>query len=124
MTNPSAKYLYLFLDESGDFNFSATGTKYFTFTAITKGRPFAGDEPLSSLKYDLIECGFAIECFHAAEDRQIVRDKVFQILSNNLGTVRIDSLIIEKRKTGPALLLSSFPFSYITNLAHPSKKSN
>ena len=99
----SPQYLYVFLDEAGDFNFSLTGTKFFTFTTITKTRPFPWDTPLISLKYDLIEVGLDIEYFHAAEDRQAVRDKVFTIIGNNLGNLRIDSLVIEKRKTGPAL---------------------
>jgi hypothetical protein len=99
----SLQYLYVFLDEAGDFNFSVTGTKFFTFTTITKTRPFLWDTPLISLKYDLIEVGLDIEYFHAAEDRQAVRDKVFAIIGNNLGNLRIDSLVIEKRKTGPAL---------------------
>jgi hypothetical protein len=99
----SLQYLYVFLDEAGDFNFSVTGTKFFTFTTITKTRPFLWDTPLISLKYDLIEVGLDIEYFHAAEDRQAVRDKVFTIIGNNLGNLRIDSLAIEKRKTGPAL---------------------
>ncbi len=99
----SSQYLYVFLDEAGDFNFSVTGTKFFTFTTITKTRPFPWDTPLISLKYDLIEVGLDIEYFHAAEDRQAVRDKVFTIIGNNLGNLRIDSLVIEKRKTGPAL---------------------
>jgi len=98
-----SQYLYVFLDEAGDFNFSVTGTKFFTFTTITKTRPFPWDTPLISLKYDLIEVGLDIEYFHAAEDRQAVRDKVFTIIGNNLGNLRIDSLVIEKRKTGPAL---------------------
>jgi hypothetical protein len=99
----SPQYLYVFLDEAGDFNFSATGTKFFTFTTITKTRPFPWDTPLLSLKYDLIEVGVDIEYFHAAEDRQAVRDHVFTIIRNDLGSFRIDSLVIEKRKTGPAL---------------------
>jgi len=99
----SLQYLYVFLDEAGDFNFSVTGTKFFTFTTITKTRPFPWDTPLISLKYDLIEVGLDIEYFHAAEDRQAVRDKVFTIIGNNLGNFRIDSLVIEKRKTGPTL---------------------
>ncbi len=99
----SLQYLYVFLDEAGDFNFSVTGTKFFTFTTITKTRPFPWDTPLISLKYDLIEVGLDIEYFHAAEDRQAVRDKVFTIIGNNLGNLRIDSLVIEKRKTGPTL---------------------
>jgi len=99
----SPQYLYVFLDEAGDFNFSATGTKFFTFTTITKTRPFPWDTPLLSLKYDLIEVGVDMEYFHAAEDRQAVRDHVFAIIRNDLGSFRIDSLVIEKRKTGPAL---------------------
>ncbi len=97
------QYLYVFLDEAGDFNFSVTGTRFFTFTTITKTRPFSWDAPVISLKYDLIEVGLDIEYFHAAEDRQAVRDKVFAIIGNNLTDLRIDSLIVEKPKTGPAL---------------------
>ena len=99
----SSQYLYVFLDEGGDFNFSATGTRFFTLTTITTTRPFPWDTPLLSLKFDLIEVGLDIEYFRASEDRQAVRDQVFEIIGNTLLTVRIDSLIIEKRKTGPSL---------------------
>lgn len=99
----SPQYLYVFLDEAGDFNFSLTGTKIFTLTTITNIRPFPWDAPLMSLKYDLIEVGLDIEYFHAAEDRQAVRDKVFAIIGNDLTDLRIDSLIVQKPKTGPAL---------------------
>jgi hypothetical protein len=30
LTADSRNYLYVFVDEAGDFNFSSTGTKYFT----------------------------------------------------------------------------------------------
>jgi hypothetical protein len=97
------QYLYVFLDEAGDSNFSVSGTKFFTITAVTKTRPFFLDDPITSLKYDLIEMGLDIEYFHASEDRQAVRDRVFAIVSSNLRDFRIDSLIVEKRKTGPTL---------------------
>jgi len=99
----SSQYLYVFLDEGGDFNFSTTGTRFFTLTTITTTRPFPWDTPLLSLKFDLIEVGLDIEYFHASEDRQAVRDQVFTIIGGNLSKLHIDSLIIEKRKTGPAL---------------------
>jgi len=44
-----------------------------------------------------------IEYFHASEDTPIVRDKVFEIIRNNLTGIRVDSLVVEKRKTGPTL---------------------
>ncbi|MBI4248535.1 MAG: DUF3800 domain-containing protein [Elusimicrobia bacterium] len=96
-------YRYIFLDEGGNLDFSPSGTKYFTLTTITTSRPFSLYEPLSDLRYDLIESGLDLEYFHAAEDRQAVRDKVFAEVAKRLNGLRIDSLIIEKSKTGPAM---------------------
>lgn len=93
------KVLYIFLDEGGNFDFSPTGTKYFTLTSIMKVRPFNGYKELTKLKYDLIEEGKNIEYFHATEDRQAVRDKVFYLIQKYMKKIRIDSLIVEKRKT-------------------------
>lgn len=102
-SDPSNRCLYVFLDEGGNFDFSGNGTKYFTLTAVTAARPFCWYGPLASLKYDLIEEGSEIDCFHASEDEQEVRNRVFRCIADNLVSLRIDSLIVEKRKTGPAL---------------------
>jgi hypothetical protein len=96
-------YRYIFLDEGGNLDFSPSGTKYFTLTTIATTRPFSLYGPLSDLRYDLIELGLDLEYFHATEDRQPVRDKVFAEIANGLPGLRIDSLIVEKSKTGPAL---------------------
>ena len=63
MAEMPPQHLYVFLDEAGDFNFSLTGTRFFTLTTITNIRPFSRDAPLMSLKYDLIEVGLDIEYF-------------------------------------------------------------
>jgi len=97
------RFVYIFLDEAGNFAFNLSGSKYFIITSITKERPFEAYRELTELKYDLVEIGTAIEYFHASEDLQAVRNRVFNIIQNRLSGVRIDSLIIEKRKTGPAL---------------------
>jgi hypothetical protein len=97
------KTLYVFLDEAGNFDFSPTGTKYFMLGSIALQRPFGFSAPLSELKLDLLEAGLEIERFHATEDKQPTRDKVFEIITRNLSEIRIDSTIVEKRKTGPAL---------------------
>jgi hypothetical protein len=101
-SGPSA-YRYIFLDEGGNLDFSPSGTKYFTLTTVTTSRPFLLYGPLSDLRYDLIEFGLDLEYFHATEDRQPVRDKVFAELAKKLSDLRIDSLVVEKSKTGPAL---------------------
>jgi len=66
-------------------------------------RPFQMAEPLDEMKYDLIELGLDIEYSHASEDKQGVRDQVFSIIQKHIDGVQIDTLIVEKRKTGPAL---------------------
>ncbi len=103
----SGRFLYLFLDEAGNFDFSPNGTNYFVLSALSKERPFNAYQELTELKYELVEQGQEIEYFHASEDRQAVRDRVFAIIGRHLEGVRIDSLVIEKRKTGPALQAES-----------------
>ncbi|KMP11763.1 hypothetical protein UR09_02450 [Candidatus Nitromaritima sp. SCGC AAA799-A02] len=97
------RYLYIFLDEGGNLDFSPKGTKYFTMTSVAMVRPFEMADPLDELKYDLIELGLDIEYFHASEDRQYVRNRVFPIIQPHLKNIQIDSLVVEKRKAGPAL---------------------
>ncbi|MFA6135214.1 MAG: DUF3800 domain-containing protein [Phycisphaerae bacterium] len=102
-STPASRYLYVFLDEGGNLDFSPAGTKYFVLSSLTKERPFHAGKELIELKYDLVELGTNLEYFHAAEDRQAVRNAVFAIIARHLEGVRVDSLIVEKRKTGPAL---------------------
>jgi hypothetical protein len=96
-------HLYIFLDEGGNLDFSPGGTRYFTMTAVSARRPIASHSAMAELKYGFVELGLDIEYFHAAEDRQAVRDRVFSIIRNELSRMRIDALVVEKRKTGPAL---------------------
>lgn len=103
MTRHAKPTFYVFIDESGDFNFSPNGTKYFTLTALSAVRPFPWEGPLTALKYDLLETRLNLEYFHAAEDRQQVRNQVFEIIGQHLAHSRLDSVIVEKRKTGPEL---------------------
>ncbi len=121
-----SKILYIFLDEGGNFDFSKSGTKYFVLTALSKQRPFRAYRPLNELKYDLVEKGNDIEYFHASEDRQAVRNAVFQIITTRLEEVCLDSLIIEKRKTAPSLHnQEKFYSEMISNLvSHVIGRSN
>lgn len=97
------RFLYIFLDEAGNFDFSSNGTQYFLLGCISKERPFNAYRELTELKYNLVEQKTDIEYFHASEDRQAVRDAVFNIICSHIHGVRYDSVIVEKRKTGPSL---------------------
>lgn len=111
----SDKTLYVYLDEAGNFDFSASGTSYFVMSALSVERPFPCVSELSNLKYDLWERGLELEYFHASKDTQLTRDKVFDILKHNLARFRIDSIIMEKRKTHPTLQKNQARF-YMTVL--------
>jgi hypothetical protein len=95
--------LYIFLDEGGNLDFSKNGTKYFTLSAITLQRPFLLDPKLHNLKFDILERGLDLQRFHASEDLQPMRDRVFKIIQTEIKSFRIDTIIVEKAKTGPAL---------------------
>lgn len=94
---------YLFLDEAGNFDFSPKGTRYFVLTSVSMRRPFAPHGPLDDYKHDCLEFGLDTEYFHCTDDNPRVRSRVFGTIANHLDGMKIDSLIVEKRKTGPAL---------------------
>lgn len=94
---------YLFLDEGGNFDFSPTGTRYFVMSSVAMRRPFPAHGPLDDFKHDCLEYGLDTAYFHCADDNTHVRRKVFDLIARHLDSLCIDSLIVEKAKTGPAL---------------------
>lgn len=106
MTSP--RYLYLFLDESGNLDFSPNGTRYFMLSCVVKERPFEAYKELNELKYDLVECGVELEYFHATENKQTVRDKVFNVILGHLEGIKVESVVVEKRKVKPELRSEEF----------------
>ena len=84
-------YCYIFIDESGNYDFSPTGTNNWVLTSLITEDVHPGLLELYDLKHELIDLVTDIEYFHAAEDRQVVRNKVFEII-RNLPNLRVDSL--------------------------------
>lgn len=70
-------------------------------------RPFTLHTQLDTYKYDLIEHNIQprieMEFFHCADDNPFVRQKVFEMLAAILPKQSVDAIVVEKRKTGPAL---------------------
>jgi hypothetical protein len=94
--------LFLFVDESGDFTFNQQASKYLVFSCLSTTQPDAIAHPLTKLRYDLFPQGFQLERFHAAEDKQRVRDQVFPLLAAST-VYEVDAVVVEKRKTSPSL---------------------
>ena len=101
---------YVFADEAGNFDFSnKTGaSEYFVLATVTAASTAVGDE-LLALRRSLAWDGVALESnFHATEDSQAVRDRVFRLLAGH--DFRVDATILEKRKTRPHLASSDERF--------------
>ena len=62
-------------------------------------------ERLEEIKYELMKNGINLEYFHAAEDKQIVRNHVYSFIER-LEDIEIDSVIAQKNKTNPSLYIS------------------
>jgi hypothetical protein len=100
--------LYLFLDESGNFDFSPKGTKYFILTALATFDPLSDREKLIKLRYEQLSAGIDQEYFHATEDLQRTRDSVFEIISKLSNTTEIHAVVAQKNKVYPTLYKESY----------------
>lgn len=89
---------FVFADEAGNLDFSSRlgAGRYFVLTTLVATDCRIG-EALMQLRRDLVWEGHPVnDGFHASEDAQAVRDRVFELLSNH--AFRIDATIFEKSK--------------------------
>ena len=89
---------YLFIDESGNLDFSgkATASGHFILTSVTSST-YEPSIALLRHRHDLVIDGdYDGHCFHATEDKQQIRDGVFSLIRDF--DIEIDSTIFEKRK--------------------------
>lgn len=92
---------YLYADESGDFEFSSyhRASRYFILTtALIDDHSI--ESAVLNLRRELAWEGVKLpRPFHATEDEQAIRDRVFAVLSRY--DFRIDATVLEKRKALP-----------------------
>ncbi len=101
---------YLFADEAGDFNFSRNprASKYFIVCYIALDSCSVGADMLE-LRRELIWDGYPVGgYFHATEDKQVVRDKVFERICRE--NFKIYAQILEKSKAQPQVRSSNERF--------------
>lgn len=94
--------IHVYADESGNFDFSRGpgATRYFILTSVTFFDDRQARAELDELRYELAWGGAtSIGTFHASEDRQYVRDRVFEVLAPH--RFRVDATILEKAKVLP-----------------------
>ena len=90
--------IYIFLDESGNFDFSTNGTRFFVLTSVSQRRPFPMAGSLDAYRHECLEFGLNLESFHCAKDNRRVQGRVFDLIAAHLDEIRIDCLVVEKRK--------------------------
>lgn len=88
-------HLFVFVDESGNFDFSSSGTQFFVMASFMTTDPFSSASGLSRLKYDLISRGQDVSDFRASRDMRWIRDEVFKSI---LGAKRTRSHVVFSKK--------------------------
>ena len=109
------KTLYIYLDESGNFDFGPKGTKHFVLCAMTTISPIVAHTSLLTLKHSLLEQGIDIEHFHATEDKQTIRNQVFNQIKS-VKELNFDFAYVDKSEVGLGL---KDPTSLYLTLAKP-----
>jgi len=87
---------HIFLDEAGNLDFSGKpgASRYFIITSVVL-EDCAVDDALLALRRELAWASLVLEDgFHAAEDRQLVRDRVFKLLHDH--PFRVDATVVHK----------------------------
>ncbi len=100
--------LYIFIDESGNFDFTPKGTKHYVVNAFTTFQPVSQREELVRYRYELLREGYDQEFFHAAEDQQFVRDEVFRLLGRLRDTYEVHTVWVQKNKAHPSLYRETY----------------
>jgi hypothetical protein len=108
MPDTPKQTLYIFIDESGNFDFSPNGTKYFVLTAVSTLSPLKSREDflkgVYELKYQGWNNGQSDYYFHATEDKQETRDWVFAKIKD-LDDIQVDAIVAQKNKANPSLYI-------------------
>jgi hypothetical protein len=104
----AGRNIYIFIDESGTFDFGPNDTKYFILAAVATEDPSQGCLPLLALRHDILRRDPAtlritrphqFAGFHCTEDPQAVRDEVFDLISAL--QFNAYSVVVQKNKTHP-----------------------
>lgn len=87
--------LWVFIDESGNFDFSPTGTRHFLMTAVVTADPAASGAQMLALKYEQMLRGSNQLDFHATHNSRGTRKRVLECIGSMPG-VTSHTFVVEK----------------------------
>lgn len=96
------KTLYVFMDESGDLQFTAKGKQHFILSAIYTETPGVSAAAMQKLKYEQLARGSSDLEFHATENSAGTRKRVAETI-RGLPNIRAHTIWIDKSYTHPSL---------------------
>lgn len=94
--------LHVHVDESGDFDFSPTGSRYYVFSVAWTYEPAQLAHALTQLRFGLLKAGHDLPAFHAVNDRQANRNAVVSTMLGH-GNWAFASMVVEKSKVNPVI---------------------
>lgn len=94
--------LHVYLDESGNWEFSAKGTRYFSIGVLWTLDPAPLAASLQALRFELLREGLDIESFHASPDKQSTRNRVFEAMLR-VPNWEFTAFLMEKRRVNPSI---------------------
>lgn len=117
--------LYVFIDEGGDFNFSPSGSKVYTISAVITHNPWELLDEISALRHRILASElhphlgqtYLENClchrFHASEDQQVVRDNFFEIIGK-MQYIKAHGVVIKKNLANPSFREPAKFYSKVT----------
>lgn len=98
--------VYVFADETGNFDFTRKqdASRYFGVGTIVlrDSQPATLSADMIQLRRELAWKSLGLgSCFHATEDKQLIRDEVFDLISHH--SFNFDITLLEKSKAKPHL---------------------
>lgn len=98
---PAKKPLYVFMDESGNFDFSSKGSDYFVLSAVYTEDPCTSAAALQALKYDLLAARSPDLEFHATNNTPGTRRRVSDVIADLGSTIAVHTLFVDKHLAHP-----------------------
>jgi len=120
------KPLFVFVDESGNFDFSPTGTEHLVLTAVMCFRPMKSAATMLNLKYMRYSNGLNSPQFHASNDRAATRIDVFRVIST-IQSIKSFTAVIRKadfigKVITPAQVYHSFGVELAEHLSRMTRR--
>jgi hypothetical protein len=108
-----SRSLYVFVDESGNFDFTAKGTDHFVISAVYTSDPCRSAAALQELKYSLLASRSDQLEFHATENSWGTRARVTDVIRGLSTCIRVHTIYADKHYAhhtlhSPVAILSLF----------------